>query len=371
MDKSVVFFVFFTLVVLTSVVQNSYAIELTEKFQIHDNLNMVSNKSANPLDPIVLIATLLPFVFYPMMNAINLKEKFPILKSWSADPIFVLILGPIFFVVVTVVSLPLGLFFSRFGVDPITAGVAIIVFALITYTESIAIYFNKTFSITQKRYFLKHGYESTLREYNFVKWMLITSSSIASAFLFLNYYPLTKDLITNDGGRILPQILTVVLAVSIASTYGSFMKFIAYAIPKDFHFHLSKAFFIRALQEKNETRLLQNYRSGLESYDKFLSRNLKMRFRNIGMILEDALSQKMFIRIWGNDLLRTFDDEPLSPLHYLSNKKRSQQDILVNMSSTDLFKNVIGPIVAVIASTLSLVNSFSGPISSSILSIFH
>jgi len=285
--------------------------------------------------------------------------------------ILVLIVSPL-----VLISIIIGMdFFSNIlftePYDLLRAKIYVVTIPSYFYLHAITDYYNRAFMEKSKKYFTKYGYESAIIDHKFVKYVFTGSSIIAIIFLILINLQATSDLVIPPNNS--PYRLLIISLWSMNNTVAiaSFAKMGSHLIDKEFRFYFSIAFFKLVLLENTLLKKIKLTVNGLDSYNKFLNRNMGLKLANTGklasfMFLEDEKTAIVNLNDFAKEFLK---EDPESPLRYISNKL-DKTDFLTKPSQEEKIREFIAPLIAIIASIVSLVVSVSSFFTNNLSKLF-
>jgi hypothetical protein len=168
-------------------------------------------------------------------------------------------------------------------------------------------------------------------------------------FLFLilvSLYFFYKDIIFNELYNGLFQGFIIVLQIQLILS----SIFIALTLNKDYYFYKSKAHIEIAKKSKTEEEKIEFIFSGIETYDKYLQRRFKIKFKNFYKIKEYILENNNFI----DNIYKSFETHlGFIKIIQISFKDEVTFEHLTYGWWKDMDKNAI--IIAIITSIISLI----------------
>jgi hypothetical protein len=150
------------------------------------------------------------------------------------------------------------------------------------------------YRFTPEKYLAKGGYENTVREFEFIKMLLLIAIPIMSITLTIHYYyyffspdrhilefqSLTDDLILANVAIEIPLVFI---------TFGGFLRIITRIIKKEFRFYFAKACFNIVLKQEDDYKKIEYLLLGIDSYNKYLRRRLKFEIKDIKKVYSKFL----------------------------------------------------------------------------------
>lgn len=211
-----------------------------------------------------------------------------------------------------------------------------------------------SFSLTNSRtFFERNDPKSTVLEYRFVTKLLyvaIPLMIISSFIAFILSIPTMVDL-TNKTIMLSRLIMIGVVTTSVMISVSGLMVFGIPFLRKDFRLYLAKHSLSLSMDTDNEIEKMRYVMFGLNSYDKYLKRTLKVQIKEIHTIFEKIISEnseKMNNII--KDLNTAFETDTFKPFRYLNTFcKSNDRDFLTKITRKEKFLDWT-PFVAVIAS---------------------
>jgi hypothetical protein len=166
-----------------------------------------------------------------------------------------------------------------------------------------------------KRYFEKSGFVETAKEYRFARKVFYVMAAI-TILNFLWYYTtgflirFTNQQLSIQQFTILTTIFTYFLAAAAMPTVVLAIRFALHYIRKDFGFYLARAYFAVSSQKEDSVKKFKYLRLALDTYNKFLERNLKLKIKDIMRIYSKIMSastdQKIKMR---ESIAKAFQEE--------------------------------------------------------------
>jgi hypothetical protein len=204
------------------------------------------------------------------------------------------------------------------------------------------------------QYFEKRGYEIAINGYDYMNLVLYAELVIV-IILTLLYYVLPESIkdysqpLLGDGFYFLQTTLIITL-------YATFLILIYSYARRDFRFQFAKACMNVIEIKKDEVNKIFYLMRGLNSYNKFLKRNLKLQFDNAlvcsRVISSDERSQLL------NLITASFkDDDKLKPVNCLSNiiHVPEGKQFLVEKQLGEKIREIMAILIALIPIVISIV----------------
>lgn len=178
-------------------------------------------------------------------------------------------------------------------------------------------------TITPKTFFERNNPKSTVIEYRFVTKILYGSIPlmIISSFIILI---LTTPSIFDQSDKIILFSKLIVLGIVTLSVMISISGLVTFGIPllrKDFKLYLAKYSLALSLDIDDEIEKMQYVIFGLNTYNKYLKKILKLQIKNIDVIFKQIISEdskKMNETI--KDINITFTSNTFEPIRYFTKK---------------------------------------------------
>jgi hypothetical protein len=125
-------------------------------------------------------------------------------------------------------------------------------------------------------YFQKGTFAKAVLEYDYIKKILYITIPIIVFLIIISVLYFGVGIIVQSEG-IFITALTGLTYIAITA----FLWLFLYIKRKDFRFYFAKRFFEVMLDKEDETEKIKYIVSGIESYNKYLRRNLKIELNNI------------------------------------------------------------------------------------------
>jgi hypothetical protein len=180
------------------------------------------------------------------------------------------------------------------------------------------------FPIGIEKYFRKRGYENSVIEFEFVKNVLYFAVPI---FLILTFLPIIKEKIefyTSAQISILEDhIFRIAASYSLFIVFSGLLKLVLVQLRKKFRLFFAKGCFKILLDKKDEVEKVSYLSKGLDSYNKYLQKNIHLGINNLDKVYSTISSStlekknQIFQKLCFVFLNENVDSYTLAPLRVL------------------------------------------------------
>lgn len=139
----------------------------------------------------------------------------------------------------------------------------------------------------------KEGVVEAVKEYQFSRKLFGVTAAIMIFLLILGggrVFIYLYGQLSYLQAQILGFTILFVLVISSLATIILAIRFVNHYARKDFGFYLATAYYIVSFQEKNSIRQFKYLTLVLDTYNKFLERNLRLKIKNITHIYSIIMS---------------------------------------------------------------------------------
>jgi hypothetical protein len=212
-----------------------------------------------------------------------------------------------------------------------------------------------------REYFNKSGVVEAVKEYQFSRKLFGIAAAITIFLIFLNSY-FAGEIIGPQLYSLLSLLIifsgaTVVLAIRFAGQYSR----------KDFDFYLTRAYCIVSFGEEDDVEKFKYLMLGLDSYNKFLERHLKLKIKDImriySMFIYASAEQKIKLR---ESIGKALEKQKLELARQLSESFSLQdkeqflvrEPAILNQGFKDVLTIIVPAIISIVAFIITILTQF-------------
>lgn len=284
------------------------------------------------------------FSLWILKGIVGYEDKFDIIKVNALQyPVNRLVVAPCIGVCLIVTMLMIITYFPDvITIEPIAYVLIItILWGFMAIVSLPFNYFLYPVNPYVKNFFKTNGPNNTIIEFRFVTKLLYISISIMLFFSFVTYFLNTQnfeELANNDLSFLRFFSIIIVISSTMISIMG-ILKFAMLILQKNFRFYLAKSSLGLSIEINNEYEKMQYVIFGLNSYNVYLKKLLKLQFKNINNITEKIISdspENMNKSI--KELYDKFEIENFKIIRYLADFVKldsEERDFLTKTTSKD------------------------------------
>jgi hypothetical protein len=212
-----------------------------------------------------------------------------------------------------------------------------------------------------EKYFKKIGFEHAVSEYQFSKKLFYVVVAISILIIVYSIiFPFTIRDIPHliVGSMALPIFVNlIVLTIRFGSQYAR----------KDFDFYWTRAYFVVSSQKEYSLEKFKYLKMALDTYNRFLERNLKLKIKDImriySMFMLASTEQKFKIRDSIGEALEKDELELARQLAELSSLQDKEQFLIrepkiLNQGIKDILTILIPTIISIVGFVIGILKGF-------------
>jgi len=304
------------------------------------------------------------FSFWTLKLNFVKKEKINEIKINALFyPVNRLIVGPAIGVCLIITMLMVIFYLPDFlKIEPVIyVLIAVFMWGMVCIVSLPISYFLFPINPVVENFFKTNGPLKTVIEYRFVTKILYVSIPIMLFFSFMTYLT-TQIFVEPTNDQVLLGIFFILTsAAAIMISLAGLLKFGFLILQKNFRFYLAKNSIRLSMEINNEYEKMQYIIFGLNSYNLFLKKLLRLQFRNVSNVVEKIISdstENMNITI--KEIYDKLEIENFKIIRFLAIFLKSdseERDILTKITLRDKIREW-GPVAAVFISvSVSLIQS--------------
>lgn len=212
---------------------------------------------------------------------------------------------------------------------------------------------------SSEKYFERRGYKNAINEYHVIKHILYVAVPVFIFFAILPYIPMIKIRI---DALLPPEVESLLTLFSFWIVVAGLSKITIQVAKKDFRLNFATGCIRVLAREGNEIDRMKYIIWGLNAYNSYLRRYLKLEIDKLKKIYSNISTLPLTARIgFMNSIAASFDIDKLEPLHVLSEylSAEDKEQLLVKASFKQKIKEAAA-FVAVVVPILIAIFQASG-----------